>query len=161
MRPEVDPAQIDEEPTRGSSSARSSSQRGGVRQKQTCEDHIRCGTEALGNSGFLTPDAVFQNNITEEGDKVAWTSWQKAAAGGDAHARTLLHAYQHRPAEARGGHRPGERDADPAVRREHLLHEQLRCRSQLSRVVGQIGPVHEVGNTKAPGDRGGVDPLAG
>ena len=69
--------------------------------------------------------------------------------------------HQHRPAEARGGHRPGERDADPAVRREHLLHEQLRCRSQLSRVVGQIGPVHEVGNTEAPGDRVGVDPLAG
>jgi len=54
----VETYQIDEVPARGSSSARSSSQRGGVRRKQKCEDHIRYDAEALEHSSFLTSDAV-------------------------------------------------------------------------------------------------------
>lgn len=68
----------------------------------------------------LTPDAVFQNNVTEEGDKFAWKSWQEAATQGDAQARTLLHAYQHRPAEELY-----DCEADPFNRRNLIGSEEL------------------------------------
>ncbi|MCP3915231.1 MAG: sulfatase-like hydrolase/transferase [bacterium] len=47
----------------------------------------------------LTPDATFQNVVTEGADKFAWRSWEEAAAAGDERARELVHAYRHRPAE--------------------------------------------------------------
>ncbi|MAG55237.1 MAG: sulfatase atsG [Planctomycetes bacterium] len=48
----------------------------------------------------LTPEVVFKNATTENGDKFAWRSWVQAAAAGDERAKALMHAYQHRPAEA-------------------------------------------------------------
>lgn len=44
----------------------------------------------------LTPNATFQNVATHD---PIFQTWRRMAAAGDAHARRLVHDYQHRPAE--------------------------------------------------------------
>jgi len=68
----------------------------------------------------LTPEATFRNNTTEQGDKFAWASWQKAAAAGDAHAKRLVRGYQTRPAEE-----IYDCEADPFNRKNLIDDEQL------------------------------------
>jgi len=44
----------------------------------------------------LTPEATFKNAATQD---ATFKTWEKMAAAGDAHAKRLVHDYQHRPAE--------------------------------------------------------------
>ena len=87
----------------------------------------------------LTPDAAFQNNITEQGDKFAWASWQDAAAGGDQHAAQLLRDYQLRPAEELY-----DCEADPynrtnLIERADLAEVVKRLRAELDRWMESQG----------------------
>lgn len=44
----------------------------------------------------LTPEATFRNAATRG---AIWESWKRVAAGGNEHAREIVHRYQHRPGE--------------------------------------------------------------
>ena len=65
-------------------------------------------------------------------------------------------------AHAKAGrrHRAGERHADRHVRVEHPLGEELAALAEPSRVVGEEGVLHQVGDGLLPGDRARVDALA-
>ena len=79
----------------------------------------------------LTPDAMFQNNITELADKFGWASWERAAAAGDLRAKRLTHDFQRRPAEELY-----DCEADPYNRTNLIANPELaatvtRLRNQL------------------------------
>ncbi len=61
-----------------------------------------CGTKRYRYIRNLHPDTLFTNAVTrKEGDGKAsfWTSWERKARAGDAHARAMVTKYQRRPAE--------------------------------------------------------------
>ena len=64
-------------------------------------------------------------------------------------------------AEARGGERAGERQADEAVAGEHFLREELRGLAQAAAVVGEHRLVDEIGGGDVLADAEGVEARVG
>jgi uncharacterized sulfatase len=87
----------------------------------------------------LTPDATFSNAATKD---PTFKTWEKMAAAGDQRAQTLVHDYQHRPAEELY-----DCEADPWNR--HNLATDPKYAGQLAALRAQLD-----GWMKQQGDEG-------
>ena len=92
-----------------------------------------CATKEYRYIRNLHPDIQFRNAVTRKsGDKAPfWNSWLTEAAGGDAHAQTMIRRYQYRPKEELYNVRIDPHCLDNLIERPELAAVKKRLSDRL------------------------------